>query len=910
MGDDLLKERKEKFFGFLKNRQVWVIGVLIIAVILGIYIRSMPMHDHGGRPGLWDIAKNDWTLGPDLDPWLFTRYAKTIVEEGGLPEIDSMRNVPLGFNTGAESKLLPYMIVATYWIVNLFGTYSVEFAAALFPVIAFAFTVIFFFLFVREIFVRKSEKSRIVGNIIALISTFFMIVIPVFLSRTLAGIPEKESVGFLFMFMAFWLFLKAWKTRSLKKSFLIGVLAGVATTLMGFVWGGVGYVFVTIAGATLAAFVLNKVRKREFLVYSSWLFTTVILMSLFSMKFSIMGFLTGLDGGMMFFVFFIGLLHLVLWNTKLSENRYLKKTKIPKNIVSLILGVVILVVLACVVFGPGFIIDKIKIVNQIMFKPTTGRWNTTVAENRQPFFTEWGASFGPFLRGIPVMFWLFFAGSIVLFKKMLNKLKTKESWILTGLYVLFLVGLVFSRYSGTSIMNGESFISKFFYYGSAALLIGAFVYYYIKYKKKGWNNFEGISFEYLFLFCLFILTLFTARSAVRLIMVLAPVVGIFVGYWILDLIYQFRKTRDDVWKIVVGILLVVVVLASVFVFWNYYKSSKVQAYGMVPSYYNQQWQRAMAWVRDNTDASETVFAHWWDYGYWLQSIGDRATVLDGGNAIKYWNYLMGRHVLTGDNQADALEFLYNHDATHLLIDSTDIGKYGAFASIGSNENLDRYSWIPVILSDKSQNLETSNGVQVVFQAGIPLDEDLVYEQNGSSIFLPAGKAGIAGVMVEVLNERINNVAVGQPKIVFVYNGRQIPLPLRYVYFNGEFYDFGSGVEGCISIIQKLENAGGQVQVDATGAAIYVTPRVMRGMLAQKYILNDPFEEFSNFDLVYTESNLIVDDLRKQGLVLGDFVYYQGLQGPIKIWDITYTGSEQIKEEYLDRDYSKYLSWEL
>jgi len=82
------------------------------------------------------------------------------------------------------------------------------------------------------------------------------------------------------------------------------------------------------------------------------------------------------------------------------------------------------------------------------------------------------------------------------------------------------------------------------------------------------------------------------------------------------------------------------------------------------------------------------FGHWWDYGYWVQSIGKRATVLDGGNAITYWNYLMGRYVLTGNNQDDALEFLYNHNTTHLLIDSSDIGKYGAFSSIGSDESYD------------------------------------------------------------------------------------------------------------------------------------------------------------------------------------------------------------------------------
>ncbi|HLD38610.1 MAG TPA: hypothetical protein VJA20_04170, partial [Candidatus Nanoarchaeia archaeon] len=66
--DELIKIRKDKIINFLKKPEVWVIGLLIIALILGIYIRSLPMSDHGGNPGLWDVATNSWTLGPDLDP--------------------------------------------------------------------------------------------------------------------------------------------------------------------------------------------------------------------------------------------------------------------------------------------------------------------------------------------------------------------------------------------------------------------------------------------------------------------------------------------------------------------------------------------------------------------------------------------------------------------------------------------------------------------------------------------------------------------------------------------------------------------------------------------------------------------------------------------------------------------------
>ena len=92
--------------------------------------------------------------------------------------------------------------------------------------------------------------------------------------------------------------------------------------------------------------------------------------------------------------------------------------------------------------------------------------------------------------------------------------------------------------------------------------------------------------------------------------------------------------------------------------------------------------------------------------------------------------------------------------------------------------------------------------------------------------------------------------------------------------------------------------------------MFLSPRLMRGFLVQKYILNDPFKKFPNFKLVYTEPNLIIDNFNSQGANLPDFVYFQGVQGPIKIWGIEYTGNEKIKEEYLDTDYTKNIDWRL
>jgi len=908
MEEDILKIRKEKIINFFKKGQGWVFVVLIVAVILGVYIRSLPMSDHGGRPGLWDITTKTWTLGPDLDPWLFLRNAQTIVEQGSLPVIDMFRNVPLGFDNSIESQLLSYMIAWTYKAFRLIGMdVNVEFAGAVFPVIMFALTIISFFFFVREIFIRKTKKSILKANIISLIATFFMIVSPVFLSRTIAGIPEKESAAFFFLFLALYLFLKAWKSKTTKNAVILGILAGISTGLMALIWGGFIYVVIPIGLAVLIAFILNKVRKKEFLAYSSWIISTSFIMIYFSGRYSLFDIFTSLSTGLGTVTLFIIIVHYFTWNTKFSNIKLLKESKLPKTVISLIIAIILLILLSVVLMGPSFILEKGKTIHQTIFKPVFGRWNITVAENRQPNFQQWSGNFGPFVKNIPLMFWLFFIGSVVLFRKMLLRLRNKDAWVLTGFYIFFLLGIIFSRYSGSSIFNGDNFISKAFYYVAALLFAGSIIYYYIKYNQKDDDSFRKIRFEYIILFSLLILTLFTVRGAVRLIMVLGPIAPIFVGFLIVESINKFFRTKEDIWKVIIGIIVLLILIASIYTFFLYYKSVKSQAYSFVPSSYNVQWQKAMEWVRDNTP-TDAVFSHWWDYGYWVQSIGKRATVLDGGNAIVYWNYLMGRLVLTGDNQDDALEYLYNHNATHLLIDSTDIGKYTAFSSIGSDKDFDRYSFFGTFLLDERQTQETNNQTILVYSGGIGVDEDLVIDVNEKEVLIPANSAGVGAIVITIQNAEEGQV-FSQPYIIVVYQGQQFNVELRYLYIKGELIDFGSGVEATAFIFPRLDTSqSGGVGLNELGAAFYVSPRLMRGLLAQIYVMNDPLNNFPNFKLVHTEPSLVVGDLRGQGMQLPDFVYFQGIQGPIKIWEIEYTGKEQVKQEYLDKDQSKYIDW--
>ena len=148
----------------------------------------------------------------------------------------------------------------------------------------------------------------------------------------------------------------------------------------------------------------------------------------------------------------------------------------------------------------------------------------------------------------------------------------------------------------------------------------------------------------------------------------------------------------------------------------------------------------------------------------------------------------------------------------------------------------------------------------------------------------------------------------QPYIITIYQGIQQQINLRYISVNGKFIDFGSGIEAVAYIFPRLNQEGQRIGSNQLGAAMYISPRLMRGMLSQIYILGDPLNNFPNFKLVHTESNLFIKSLNNQGMNLPELVYFRGIQGPIKIWEISYNGDEQIREEYIDTDYSKYIDW--
>ena len=435
---------------------------------------------------------------------------------------------------------------------------------------------------------------------------------------------------------------------------------------MGLIWGGVIFVFTTIAITGFLAFVLGKIDKNKIIVYSGWIISSMIFWIPFTSRTNLYTFFTSSTTGAALIVWSFIIIYFALFETKLQKIKILQNRKIPKTILTIFISLLILFILSSIFIGPKVLVNIGGNVITQLSNPYSDRLAFTVAENKQPFFSDWKGSFGPLVQNIPIFFWLFFVGSIFLFYEMIRKLN-KGKIILTTSYVFFLLAIVFSRTSSTSVFNGESVLSILFYISGFLILIGSLCYVYYKNDEK--EVFKNIKFEYLFIFSLIFVGIIAGRSGIRLIMMLAPVAVIPLSYLAFLAGKGIMKKREGLAKIFFIIFAILILISVSYTLFYNYKVSEITAENHIPTAYTYQWQNAMAWVRENT-LKEAVFGSWWDYGYWIQTMGERATMLDGGNSISYWNYLMGRYVLTANNESEALGLLYNNNVTHLLIDST------------------------------------------------------------------------------------------------------------------------------------------------------------------------------------------------------------------------------------------------
>ena len=116
----------------------------------------------------------------------------------------------------------------------------------------------------------------------------------------------------------------------------------------------------------------------------------------------------------------------------------------------------------------------------------------------------------------------------------------------------------------------------------------------------------------------------------------------------------------------------------------------------------QDWLEALTWMKDNTDVDSVVFA-WWDYGYWITTVGDRRSLADNGTMNTTQISVIGRTFLTDHNAT--LPILKRYGVTHIALLVTWYMRDNVVSYYGYGED-SKWYWMARISNGSTLDEET------------------------------------------------------------------------------------------------------------------------------------------------------------------------------------------------------------
>ncbi|HDY74420.1 MAG TPA: hypothetical protein ENH51_04845, partial [Euryarchaeota archaeon] len=587
-------------------------------------------------------------IGPELDTWFHYRIVNYILDLGHVPAIDPLAYYPTGRPVWQTDLLgLPFFIAYTYKLISFTGITLMDYMVA-FPAIVTSLAAIPLYLLTKELFNKKT----------GLMAALFWQIIPSTLTRTHAGFIDKETLASVYIFLWLWLFIKSINTvdEKNKRTFITPVLAGIFMGFSQWTWGGTTY-FILVISTSAIIYTVLKFRDIE----SSFGYS-IILMTVFGAltmklvqpaRFPLSAYYTSF--------IFLSLSGLSLLYGILIAHRYLKERvgeKNSKNALGLAAllafsGAWISGYLPRILSGVvGFVSDKILLKKTLI--------GATVSENLRPNLLGSGGNF-------------------------LTRIMTGDLYSHFNV-VFFLASLGFIVFLLQAIKKRD--------YASIFVLV--FVI----------SGFLGM------------------RSDVRLSFVLTPSIAMLGGYVLvysgsllqakeagaLKILARSKKQKaryraeTELSNLKIAKLVLVVIVFGVIA------SPTVASFGMlngrsvdVPT----PWYQAMMWINDNTP-QDSVIVSWWDYGYWIQALGKRRTIVDGGNAgplVYNTNYTEGLEYRGSTEHRDvdiarmftspedeALKYLrpyvdYEKVPTYVIVSYEEFGKSGAINHISQGGDL-------------------------------------------------------------------------------------------------------------------------------------------------------------------------------------------------------------------------------
>jgi dolichyl-diphosphooligosaccharide--protein glycosyltransferase len=193
-----------------------------------------------------------------------------------------------------------------------------------------------------------------------------------------------------------------------------------------------------------------------------------------------------------------------------------------------------------------------------------------------------------------------------------------------------------------------------------------------------------LNYYKIFLIVYSITSLYFAASMVRLIVLLAPAFCVLGAIAIVNILQPFintlsqkasvrRKLRliPSIGKgssIIVATIFFLLFFPTLYISINGANAPTTIASSTIPvkaSY--PDWSETLSWINYNIP-KDAVVASWWDYGYWIYVMADRASLADNGTIDTEQIAKIGRMFMS--NETQAIEILDSFNASYVVVFST------------------------------------------------------------------------------------------------------------------------------------------------------------------------------------------------------------------------------------------------
>jgi len=637
--------------GVAHLKKHWYVIVLIVIVAMAFTIRAVP------------ARYNELQA---LDPFYLYRISEYVVTHNfQMPEVDMLRNHPYG-DTQFDLLVMHYFPPIMYVLINPLVHLSFFEFALLYPAIMGALSAFIMFFLAKEIFGDK--KSGI-------FAAFFLATVQAFITRTSAGFFEKEPTSSIFMFMSVLFFIKAFKSQDWRYGILSGIMLGIMTLS----WGGSQYIYVLFAVFALVVALLNQnVRS---LAYA---YIPTALLGIF-LPFFIQPRIVSLVSTTT--LISLGVLGIIVLRIFVARFKIVKSDQM-KFVTP---GIVVIGGIAFLI-GSMFIDFLYGVFQSIVFLLTlqpTGE--TTVAESVGGNWdvitgqTGLGAAMGqlPQISSLISVFslWTFSVLGLIVVIYIFYRTRKMELimpilWMLLSIFgVFFAIRLIYFMGPTVSLLAGF-FLSW--------LITQSTKIKFIDDVKRTWQTYIIIGGVMVFLALFYIFS----SLLIGVIFLIPALVLLFLGYTtyrhskersIFRRIYDYMLHKEKKPTILAIPVIIIVLFSLSFNAVNGYTYAEF----LGPSI-NQYWYQAFDYLKYETPENSSVIS-WWDFGYWFQTRGNRATIVDGGGVGNTSRYDVAIW-FTSDakNWTDFEPWLKEKiDVDYILMDYTLPGKYGAITKIAS-----------------------------------------------------------------------------------------------------------------------------------------------------------------------------------------------------------------------------------